>query len=191
MMARDLALCPLCVGKGCATLLTIRANGAVGDCFVCNLTFARHTCATTFLNHPERWLAFVNSSEIEICPSCGARLIVNETQQGNGGSAIGALICIAAVAFLIYKATEPPPRPRHRPINREQLEVWKKSYVYERDGAHCVYCGFYVALGEEHIDHSVSRKNGGTNHLNNLRLACAPCNLSKGSLNSRQFRSYS
>src|SRR5207249_2446217 len=99
-------------------------------------------------------------TETEVCRSCGARLIVNETQRANGGSPIGALICIAAVAFLIYNATDPSERPRRRrPVNRERVEAWKKSYVYQRDGRCCVYCGVFVPWGEEHIDHSISRRN--------------------------------
>ncbi|MGO8790667.1 MAG: HNH endonuclease [Terriglobia bacterium] len=62
-----------------------------------------------------------------------------------------------------------------------------KEYVSRRDGWRCTFCGRRVSRGTRHIDHSVSRANGGTNHLNNLRLACSPCNLKKGSLNARQF----
>lgn len=101
-----------------------------------------------------------------------------------------ALLKVAAavgVVALLIKATEAPPRGRLRSPNYEPLPQWKKTYVYQRDSGQCTYCGEYVSRPKSHIDHSVSRINGGTNHLNNLRLACAPCNLSKGALNAKQF----
>lgn len=92
------------------------------------------------------------------------------------------------VVALIFKALETPPREgRRRTPNYEPLPPWKKVYVYERDRGKCTYCGVSVPRPKSHVDHSVSRINGGTNHLNNLRLACAPCNLSKGPLNAKQF----
>lgn len=102
---------------------------------------------------------------------------------------VGGII-LAVLAFVASLAEEKPPR-RHRaarPRNTEPLDRAKRLRVYSRDGGVCTYCGVAVAPGEFHVDHSVSRKNGGTNHLNNLRTACAPCNLSKGGLNARQFK---
>lgn len=97
---------------------------------------------------------------------------------------------LLALAFVASIAPDDPPRRRRspRPRNTEPLGSAKRLRVYERDGGVCTYCGVAVAPGEFHVDHSVSRRNGGTNHLNNLRTACAPCNLSKGGLNARQFR---
>lgn len=70
---------------------------------------------------------------------------------------------------------------------RKPVEEWKKEHVTIRDGGQCSYCGKRVNRSTRHIDHSVSRKNGGTNHLNNLRLACSDCNLAKGSLDAHEF----
>jgi len=81
---------------------------------------------------------------------------------------------------------EPARRPRRR-YTSEPVSISEKEYVSIRDGWRCTYCGRRVTRRTRHIDHSVSRANGGTNHLNNLRLSCAPCNLSKGPLNSREF----
>jgi HNH endonuclease/uncharacterized protein DUF1883 len=99
-------------------------------------------------------------------------------------------VILAVLAFVASLAAEEEPRRRHvtRPRNTEPLDRGKRLRVYVRDGGVCTYCGTAVAPGEFHVDHSVSRKNGGTNHLNNLRTACAPCNLSKGGLNARQFK---
>jgi len=56
------------------------------------------------------------------------------------------------------------------------LEKWKRT---------CAYCGAQgVRLQVEHI---LARANGGTDRLNNLALACEPCNLAKGTLDIRDF----
>src|ERR1700743_3863594 len=79
------------------------------------------------------------------------------------------------------------PRPAPRRPNNQPLSPADREYVSTRDGWRCTYCGKRLSRITRHIDHSVSRRNGGTNHLNNLRLACASCNLRKGHLNARQF----
>jgi hypothetical protein len=99
-------------------------------------------------------------------------------------------VALVALAFFTALAAEEPPRRSRRasrPRNTEPLDGATRLRVYYRDGGVCTYCGVTVGPGEYHVDHSVSRRNGGTNHLNNLRTACAPCNLSKGGLNARQF----
>ena len=53
-----------------------------------------------------------------------------------------------------------------------------RAAVFSRDGAACVYCG--DAEGPFHIDHIKPVAKGGTDALNNLCVACAKCNLSKG-----------
>jgi hypothetical protein len=76
-----------------------------------------------------------------------------------------------------------PPRPARRALRQAD-----KDYVSQRDGWRCTYCDRRLNRRTRHIDHSVSVANGGTDHINNLRLACAPCNLCKGALNARDFR---
>ncbi len=82
---------------------------------------------------------------------------------------------------------QPAPRRRRRRHQAEPVSIADKEYVSFRDGWRCAYCGRRVSRRNRHIDHRVSRINGGTNHLNNLCLACASCNLSKGPLNTREF----
>ena len=97
-----------------------------------------------------------------------------------GGLLLGA-------GWAIDQFLKPEATSKKRPHNREPLEAWKRDYVSMRDGWRCTYCGCRVTRRTRHIDHSRSRRNGGSNHLNNLRTACLLCNLSKGSLNARQF----
>lgn len=104
------------------------------------------------------------------------------------GLAVLGVVAVAHVVGEVFKPEKPRRRPAYlRPPNTEPVEPWKRAYVYERDGRRCTYCGVKVAFGALHVDHSVSRANRGTNHLNNLRAACIPCNLAKGALNARQF----
>ena len=102
-----------------------------------------------------------------------------------------ALLAAGLIIGGIWAAAElfaPQPAPRRRrKYQAEPLLIADKEYVSVRDGWRCTYCGRRVTRRTRHIDHSVSRANGGTNHLNNLRLSCAPCNLGKGPINSREF----
>jgi hypothetical protein len=101
-------------------------------------------------------------------------------------SILGVLFGTAWMLEECFK-TRQPPQTRRR--NMASLEGWKRDYVSQRDDWRCTYCGRRVTRRSRHIDHSISRHNGGTNHLNNLRTACQSCNLSKGVLNARQFLS--
>lgn len=49
--------------------------------------------------------------------------------------------------------------------------------VFERDQDTCQYCG--ITGVEMHIDHVQPFSRGGSNDIENLKLACAPCNISK------------
>ena len=52
--------------------------------------------------------------------------------------------------------------------------------LYKEQNGNCAYCG--VSLGNKyHVDHIVPIARGGSNYPSNLALACADCNLSKGS----------
>lgn len=50
--------------------------------------------------------------------------------------------------------------------------------LIERDGSACRYC--HQSFPYYHIDHVIPRSRGGADVLDNLVLACPPCNLSKG-----------
>ena len=187
-------LCPRCITQSVVSTLSV--YGELADCQKCTTRYARHQCST-ILGTVNFWLAFVDNQFTEPCPNCRQGMMLTlpapaPTPPSNldGDRIVGGILVGLAIIGLISHFSQPaaPRRPRRRKPNRERVEGWKRPYVYERDGRHCTYCGAFVRWGAEHIDHSVSRKNGGSNHLNNLRLACAPCNLSKGALNARQFR---
>src|ERR1044071_5663005 len=69
--------------------------------------------------------------------------------------------------------------------------------VFEKTDGHCHIChcrlqiskyGNTASDGGWHVDHSKPLSKGGTNHLNNLYAACAPCNINKGTKSSRSTR---
>lgn len=84
------------------------------------------------------------------------------------------LLIAGAAAFLLT--------PQY---NDEPLTQKDRKYIRERDGEICFYCLTYAPRG--HVDHRVSRANGGSNDYDNLTWACARCNCSKGAMNDTEF----
>ena len=75
----------------------------------------------------------------------------------------------------------------------------KLNRIYEKTDGYCHIChkklsfknyDSFGAKGSWHIEHSVARANGGSDHLNNLYPACIGCNLDKGTLHTKTARSY-
>lgn len=69
--------------------------------------------------------------------------------------------------------------PRELPARRvsRDLSPSVRRAVFARDGEVCAYCG--TTEGPFHIDHIHPKSRGGSDDLENLTVACAPCNLSK------------
>lgn len=69
--------------------------------------------------------------------------------------------------------------------NIEPLTQRIRNIIRERDEEICFYCSVYVPDG--HVDHRISRFNGGGNDFDNLTWACVSCNCSKGAMNDYDF----
>lgn len=52
--------------------------------------------------------------------------------------------------------------------------------VLRRDGFTCTYCGRQPPAVRLQVDHVIPWSRGGSNHISNLRTACAECNVGKG-----------
>ena len=57
----------------------------------------------------------------------------------------------------------------------------KRGYVilqtiFKRDGKKCWFCDQPLTLETATVEHLLNVSNGGNNHLNNLTVACSPCN---------------
>jgi 5-methylcytosine-specific restriction endonuclease McrA len=56
----------------------------------------------------------------------------------------------------------------------------KKQELSNLDGTCCWWCRKELPLEELTLDHLRPKSRGGSNSLENLRLACLPCNTSRG-----------
>lgn len=97
-----------------------------------------------------------------------------------GNLALGALIggALALTAIAVFELI----RPRR---NNVPLTSGMRRYIRERDEEICFYCGDYAPDG--HVDHRISRNNGGSNEPENLTWACVFDNCSKGSLSDTEY----
>jgi len=69
--------------------------------------------------------------------------------------------------------------------------------IYDKTDGYCHLChkklaftnyGINGAKGSWHIEHSIPKAKGGTDHLNNLFPACISCNLEKGVHHTKTVR---
>lgn len=58
----------------------------------------------------------------------------------------------------------------------------KRQTLIKRSGAKCFYCERKIRPAELTLDHVVPKALGGSNRLDNLRLACRPCNQKKADM---------
>ncbi|NJL62327.1 MAG: HNH endonuclease [Methylacidiphilales bacterium] len=56
----------------------------------------------------------------------------------------------------------------------------KKTQLIREYGSRCWWCGCYLPSEELTIDHLKPKSKGGSDSLENLRLACFQCNNSRG-----------
>jgi 5-methylcytosine-specific restriction endonuclease McrA len=69
--------------------------------------------------------------------------------------------------------------------------------IYSKTDGYCHLCHKKLSFhnhgkrglkGAWHIEHSVAKANGGSNHLNNLFAACIDCNINKNTKHTRTIR---
>ncbi|MGG6269968.1 HNH endonuclease [Leptolyngbya sp. AN10] len=56
----------------------------------------------------------------------------------------------------------------------------KKSQLLRRFGSLCWWCQCSFSSEQLTLDHLIPKSQGGSNSLENLRLACFPCNHDRG-----------
>lgn len=68
------------------------------------------------------------------------------------------------------------------PPNRKRQQLTsRKLKLAKRDGLKCFFCGEpHTDTSDLTIEHLLSFKHGGTDNINNLALACEPCNREAG-----------
>ena len=55
-----------------------------------------------------------------------------------------------------------------------------RAQLYGQQGGYCVGCDTHFEGRHLEVDHIISRKKGGTDHIENLQLLCGSCNRIKG-----------
>lgn len=64
-------------------------------------------------------------------------------------------------------------------MTRKQRQT-KKSKLISEFGSRCWWCQCDLPAEKLTLDHLRPKSRGGSNSLENLRLACRPCNQSRG-----------
>lgn len=69
---------------------------------------------------------------------------------------------------------------------RPGLSPSLRAAVFRRDGEKCQYCGNME--GPFEVDHVHPWSRGGKHEIDNLAVACVPCNRSKGALRPEEWK---
>jgi len=134
-----------------------------------------------------------------LCLGCGVPLTTDNTHTKPSGRPYSRCRkCLAEYARLSYQPVPPRPRtersPRRTGKKRSLGRPWRRlvAEILRRDGYQCqlAYPGTWPGvdgtprrcLGRATTaDHIVPASAGGTDHPDNLRAACQPCNMHRGS----------
>ena len=78
-------------------------------------------------------------------------------------------------------------------FKRRDIPFKLRQAVIARDGGICYCCGVVTTLGGKpwykgHLEHLTPVSRGGANTMENLRVACESCNLTKGAKTLDEFR---
>lgn len=79
-------------------------------------------------------------------------------------------------------------KPRKTTIPKSvKNTLWNNTFPGVSKGK-CYVCNRNVESDNFHTSHIISEKNGGTVQIGNLKVCCAPCNLSMGTENLEDFK---
>jgi 5-methylcytosine-specific restriction endonuclease McrA len=56
----------------------------------------------------------------------------------------------------------------------------KRAQIARRDGSCCCYCGWFLPTHGTLEHYFVPKSLGGSDHNDNLKIACKPCNQKRG-----------
>lgn len=76
-------------------------------------------------------------------------------------------------------------------------DIERRKRIYDKTNGYCHIChrklsfvnyGTNGAKGAWHVEHSIPKAKGGSDHLNNLYAACVSCNCEKGAKHTQIMR---
>jgi 5-methylcytosine-specific restriction endonuclease McrA len=70
-------------------------------------------------------------------------------------------------------------REYHSLRKNPQFKKWVRRQFLKQGGL-CWYCGDWLQMTRQNIDHKTARWLGGKNNKNNLVISCSTCNKDKG-----------
>ena len=89
---------------------------------------------------------------------------------------------IEAVGGLFYDITNRKDVPKREDLGKvpPYNAPENKTRLYGEQGGECAGCDVLFPIRNMTIDHIIGRKQGGTDHIDNLQLLCGACNAVKG-----------
>lgn len=69
-----------------------------------------------------------------------------------------------------------------------QADLVVRHEIIERDASTCYLCGKTCQPSDIHLDHVIPLSRGGHHTADNIKVSCAQCNLSKGTLTAEEYR---
>ena len=84
-----------------------------------------------------------------------------------------------AEIFEVIARTDIPKRTDLGKIPRYNSKA-NRTDLYGKQKGHCAGCGEHFQDRHLEVDHIISRRKGGTDHIDNLQLLCSNCNRVKG-----------
>lgn len=137
------------------------------------------------MNH-NKFISFVESAGVELLDSTNEWEVVRFRTE-NGVSVVyknkkGGLTFSGQDGLQAFDAFEKGYDWVPKKVNRSPNKT-NKDKLLARDGNTCFYCACeFNETSPMTLEHLVSISHGGSNNINNLALACEPCNREVGNM---------
>lgn len=165
-------------------------GGLFGQCRVCYLAHCREYGAAHLAERRERGKRRYAANKIKILEDCRARYLANREKILAQHKAWRE----AHPGYWKENWEADPERVRVKNANRRaRLREAEGEFTredvqaqHQRQKGKCFYCGSKLD-DSRHIDHVIPIALGGTNHPENIVLACQACNLAKNAKHPMDF----
>lgn len=79
-------------------------------------------------------------------------------------------------------------RTKTNDLTIETIQLVYEKNIKKYGTLTCYLCILPIQFGKDNIEHKVPLSRGGTNHYNNLEVACQKCNFKKGSKTVEEYK---